>query len=176
MGFRFNLNQDETYLVKVMRRLIDDSCTQTIGNLICWSNLIPLKVKCFILRANIGRIPTSDALSHMGISVIHPNCHLCGCVMETVNHHFFECSFAKYVWYWIVKWCDILDLRGDNIRERMEFAQSWGNCPHKRDTLNLNLYSTIWNIWLARNEKIFNKKQVSPTKTTDAIIFKVLNG
>lgn len=45
-----------------------------------------------------------------------------------------------------------------------------GNCPIKRKTLNAIFFSTLWKIWRARNEKIFKKLSVVPTKTVDLII------
>lgn len=52
---------------------------------ICWSKLIPLKVKCFIWRVRLERIPVSETLLHMCIMVRSTTCLRCGNHNELAN-------------------------------------------------------------------------------------------
>lgn len=88
LGFRFNFHSDGTYLVRIMRRLIDSKQfpLQLNGPLICWTKLIPLKVKCFIWRAVLDRIPVAASLSQRGIIVQHLHCQLFDSDVEASVH------------------------------------------------------------------------------------------
>lgn len=74
VGFRFNLSTDRTYVVSSLRLMTDSKSNQYSGPLICWSKVIPLKVKCFVWRATLDRIPVTEALILRGIIVQNINC------------------------------------------------------------------------------------------------------
>ncbi|KAL4570690.1 hypothetical protein LXL04_026350 [Taraxacum kok-saghyz] len=69
-----------------------------------------------------------------------------------------------------IQWCEITDPQLMKVTDILDFTVVWGNCPKKRNTLNMVIYSTLWNIWLARNNKLFNKIGAAPTKIADEII------
>ncbi|KAL4586916.1 hypothetical protein LXL04_011564 [Taraxacum kok-saghyz] len=54
-------------------------------------------------------------------------------------------------------------------------CQLGGHCREKRKRFIAIIYETLWCVWKARNDKIFNKRTTSPTKTADCIINTVLN-
>ena len=51
-----------------------------------------------------------------------------------------------------------------------------GVTARKKQTLTMIIYATLWNIWLARNDKFFKIKAVSPTKRWILSSHKLLNG
>ena len=91
-------------------------------------------------------------------------------LVETTNHLLIDCEFSKVMCYWIFRWCGIKQPQFRNVRDFIDFGASCGNCPRKGNILTMILHSTIWNIWIARNDKVFKKLGVNPTKTTDCII------
>lgn len=64
---------------------------------VLWASRIPLKVKIFLWQVYINRIQTTDQLKIRGWKG-DINCALCG-VPENINHVFFNCVLAKFVWY-----------------------------------------------------------------------------
>lgn len=60
-------------------------------------------------------------------------------------------------------WCKISIPEFRSVREMVEFAAKWGNCPKKKETFISICYGALWKIWKARNEQIFKKKRKCPT-------------
>lgn len=123
-GFWFNLHSDGLYQANILRRMIDSKHIQSIGPVINWSKLIPQKVKCFIWRAVLERILMGDTLTHRGIIVSHPSCHLCETDFESTNHLLVECNFTKTVFQWISRWCGFQNIHFTKVWEVVEFAKS----------------------------------------------------
>lgn len=158
-GFRFNLNSRGEYTVSSMRSFLVSKLIKYKGHPIFWSKLIPLKVRCFIWRASLGRIPMADALVTRGNKE-----------KECSDHLLITCDYSKEVQEWILKWCGIQNRRFSNVREFIDYAAVWGNCHRKKGILSLVFYCLLWNIWLVRNAKSFNKIGAPQTRTADNII------
>jgi len=170
VGFRFLLTPDGDYVVKVMRCMIDSKLLLYTGPTVSWSNLIPLKVRCFVWRAMLGRIPVAETLVNRGVVMESRNCPLCHDASESLSHLFLDCDFTKQVFFWIFRWCGIRHRSFSSVLELTEFAANWGNTPLEKELSSLVFSCLIWCIWLARNDKIFKKLTVSPPKTADNII------
>ncbi|XP_023754838.1 uncharacterized protein LOC111903293 [Lactuca sativa] len=111
----------------------------------------------------MNRIPITEELNHMGISIENQICQLYGKCNESVKHLMVECDFSKEVYYWIMRWCGFLS-------KVIDFVAPGGNYPRKKEITKMILYSTLWNIWLTRNDKVFNKMGVNLAKTVDSIV------
>ncbi|KAL4566449.1 hypothetical protein LXL04_030564 [Taraxacum kok-saghyz] len=68
------------------------------GEGICWTKLIPLKIRCWVWRASTGRIAVADTLGARGITNINPTCQLCGTEPQTVDHLLATCEFSREIW------------------------------------------------------------------------------
>ena len=139
------------------------------GVRIDWSKLVSLNVRCFIWRALARRIPVSSNLSIRGIAIESDLCTLCEAEIETEDHLLVKCKIAEEVCEWILDWCGMAARKFQNIEEFLDYGASWGNCP-KKEIAGLIFYCTLWHIWKARNNKIFNKVNTSPAKIADDII------
>jgi hypothetical protein len=61
-----------------------------------WAAKLPLKTKIFTWQLALNRLPTRSFIaSRFGPTL--GRCALCGAV-EDVNHIFFSCSLAKFIW------------------------------------------------------------------------------
>ncbi|KAL4563536.1 hypothetical protein LXL04_027579 [Taraxacum kok-saghyz] len=143
------------------------------SNKVSTPNVIVRQVKVLAfdwIKTRVKEIPVATALTHRGILVQNVCCQLCDLAPECSKHLMVDCNFAKLVWGWIMTWCGIQQPQFSNVQDILDFGASWGNCPKKRKTLNAILFSTLWNIWRARNDKLFNKINASFSKTTDHII------
>lgn len=85
-------------------------------------------------------------------------CPFCNIEVESVNHLFLQCNFARAVHSWIFKWLGLGNRRCSSI---LEFLNSWHNCHPKEVIGSVIFYCTIWSIWNARNEWIFKNIRVS---------------
>jgi hypothetical protein len=65
-----------------------------------WKIKIPMRVKTFIWLILKKSILTRDVLLHRG-GLCPKNCLLCGS-NETIDHLFFACPLARYVWNVII--------------------------------------------------------------------------
>lgn len=81
-GFSFTLSPNEEYIVNFLRRLIDSKLIHYSGLVICWEKVIPLKVKCFVWRASMGRIHVADTLAIRGINTTNSECPMCNKELE----------------------------------------------------------------------------------------------
>ena len=149
-GFRFMLNPDGRFTVKTMRRCIDAKINPYCGPSIFWDKMVPLKVRCFIWRASLYRIPVATSLVERGISVPNQLCKFCNIDSESSDHLLVNCEFAKGVREWIFKWCGINTQHFSCIRELIDFATSWGNSLKERTIFNSIVYCLLWNIWIAK--------------------------
>lgn len=157
--FRFNHDPNGKYSVGTMKKMIDSHLIQFTGHPICWLNVIPLKVRCFIWRDCLGRIPIAETLTHRDIIVKDFNCQPCNQRKEPVNHLLVDREFAKVVQLWIFKWCRIHSENFTTIREFVDGATSWGNYPSKRQVGMVICYSIMWNICMT-NVQLQQKRRI----------------
>ena len=131
-----------------------------------WQSFITPK-HAFILWLGLkGKLLTKDKLQ----GVIEDTfCPLCRSELETIDHLFFHCSIGSQVWAktrdWLgitramqtikaaVKWM-IKEARGTGIRAKIK---------------RISLASTVYHIWEARNQRIFEGKIKHP----DAIVRRI---
>ncbi|XP_039128452.1 uncharacterized protein LOC120264696 [Dioscorea cayenensis subsp. rotundata] len=105
-------------------------------------------------RRRCNRLPTAT-------------CVLCHLAIETMDHLFFQCSFARHIWGYFTRLCQLPDAPRDRIAV-------WGDWraavrPTCRLTGDLIVKAIVWSIWLARNACIFN----AITMSSDAILYKI---
>ncbi|KAL4590329.1 hypothetical protein LXL04_003257 [Taraxacum kok-saghyz] len=84
-------------------RLVLQPCRGWKLPVIKWTHDVPIKVSCFIWRANMGRIPTACDLMKRGVPVNSPICSFCSGDDEGTLHTLWSCPFATTVWEWILK-------------------------------------------------------------------------
>lgn len=169
-GFCFLLSSSGEYVVKSMRHLIDSSLITYKGPSIFWTNLTPLKVRCFVWRAMLGRIPVQSLLLDRGIASLSQDCVLCHSEVETVNHLFMHCPYAKEVQQWLFNWCGIRHQNFDTVLDLIVFARSWGTDQKRKGIGSTILYCYLWCLWLSRNDRVFKNLQVAVAKVMDNIM------
>ncbi|KAF3495542.1 hypothetical protein DY000_02054171 [Brassica cretica] len=94
----------------------------------------------------------------------HPNrtCPRCGQHEETVNHMLFECPFATQTWSLETLPIDPGEFPRPSIFDNFDYLL---HRIHKRNGTEECLARIpwiLWFLWKARNEKVFNNKDISP--------------
>ncbi|KAL8254799.1 hypothetical protein R6Q59_033020 [Mikania micrantha] len=85
---------DSNFCKRHIRRRIDNFFAESGTQAFTWNRWIPIKANVFNWRANIGRLPTLEALSKRGINIPSLCCPMCNDLPKTHEHLFTSCFFA----------------------------------------------------------------------------------
>jgi hypothetical protein len=156
----------ETYK-KIMSDRVDsaDMCLAK-----AWQKSIPTKVSCFVWQILQNRVATKDNLYRRGaIDQRSIQCvGECG-AEETVSHLFFECPVFAGTWYMISKWFGIASVfQNAGLAHLDQFEGLIGSGRVFRSRLKVIWAAGIWSIWKARNNKLFNNKEVTIDQVAEA--------
>ncbi|OVA15095.1 Reverse transcriptase zinc-binding domain [Macleaya cordata] len=125
-----------------------------------WNKHIPLKVNFFVWTAYHNRILTIDNLKKRGF--ILPNCcYLCGRNEETVAHIMLHCSFTSKVWNLLLPRTGWTWVPPPSVAA-LSFSWSFkGPRGPGKDIWPFIPPALFWSIWLERNRRAFNNKELS---------------
>ncbi|XP_058768576.1 uncharacterized protein LOC131642328 [Vicia villosa] len=128
-----------------------------------WKIPVHTRVKNFLWRTARNILPTKHNLLKKGIS-LDPTCSLCNKDVESVQHLFLECDFAKAVCF-----SSILSYRIPSHLEFNDWLLSFLTCG---DVFSAQvLCSLVYRIWLARNSKLYQAKVSLPVSVAaEAVI------
>nr|KAJ0197364.1 hypothetical protein LSAT_V11C700352090 [Lactuca sativa] len=145
--WRCTLSSDGAFHVDALRFKIDCWNIPSMETHLKWIHEIPLKVTCFIWRANLDRIPTACALLKRGIQLDSPICTYCGTAEEDASHVLLRCPMAMQVWDWVFRWCDIPNVQFASVEELLKFSSQWGTCTKRRKSFVSICYGKAWLLW-----------------------------
>ncbi|XP_022003778.1 uncharacterized protein LOC110901248 [Helianthus annuus] len=137
---------------------------------VAWNNWATPKSNLLLWRVLMGKVASWEALINRGIPISDESCPRCGLEVETTDHIFFKCLWAKCIWWNVLAWVRV-SFPGDNFsfREFFEFiTQRPGGGVWKRIIYTIVL-ATVWRIWNARNEKVFDGRFIPIKKTVEFI-------
>ena len=138
------ISDDGIYYVNKLRKLIDEPQQVTpLRQVIAWTHDVPIKVLCFIWRANLERIPTATELIKRGVPGVSEICGYCEDGVEDVRHVLWSCTFAKNVWKWVFHWCNIEVPTVEKIEDIIKFTSECGNCVTPP---NQDLGGNVWGL------------------------------
>uniref|UniRef100_A0A2N9HS98 Reverse transcriptase domain-containing protein n=1 Tax=Fagus sylvatica TaxID=28930 RepID=A0A2N9HS98_FAGSY len=136
-----------------------------------WKSLWKLKIhdrlKLMLWKMAWGMLPTMVALN-VRFRVNSTQCQLCNSGVETLEHLFIECPFARIAWYlspWPIRFNVISPLSiSEWIKLILNPADLLG-CP-KEEERHLTLFAAICcdMIWMKRNEATRKPEKVEPAK------------
>lgn len=163
------LSSNGVYSVGSLRPFIDNTDSVSPGAPITWVKEIPIKVSCFVWRAQLGRIPTAEALIKRGVRLPSSICSSCNSNIECYNHLLVDCDLAMNVWSLIKQWHGIHSAVAKDIVDALNLIEAWGDNYRKIRRIAIIVYGTLWSLWKARNDRVFKKVVHSPTKITESI-------
>jgi hypothetical protein len=115
------------------------------------------RVKFFAWLILVDRLNTKDMLQRRHLDVQDDDvCVMCDSgEVETIDHLFFDCDFAKECWNIIhIDWDAPLSLL-----DRFIQARSAHNIPFFAEATLI----AAWELWKVRNNKIFQRRDPSPS-------------
>jgi hypothetical protein len=96
----------------------------------------------------------------------NPICPLCNQEPETTAHLILHCTFARQVWDKMENWTQqLVQAPGQGLEVMNWWEKGLANLPKKKCRLKaaLMIYCA-WNIWKARNKRVFDNKILSPVE------------
>jgi hypothetical protein len=121
-----------------------------------WSLVVPPKQTYLIWRTLNNALPVKENLIYRGIRC-EPFCTYCGTKIETINHLFLDCEWAKQAWFACPLTINMENLRIKTIYDWIDYM------VHTAKKEDMQVISTVmYSIWLARNDREFNNKHLPP--------------
>ncbi|XP_076894415.1 uncharacterized protein LOC143546688 [Bidens hawaiensis] len=106
------------------------------------------------------RVTSLVSLARRNVAVDSVVCLICGMEEETAEHLFNSCRFAQEIWGKVTNWCRVPDFFAFSIRDLLE-AYKYALLPKdKAKVFHAICLTTLWCIWRARNEAVFEGKPV----------------
>jgi hypothetical protein len=152
--FRWTIRSDGKFSVSSMyQSLLDSDIIPHNSHL--WKIRVPLKIKVFLWLVYRESILTKDNLVKRNW---HGNGKCCFCNdHETVQHLFFDCALAKFIWRIIHLACGL----SPPTSIRNTFGAWVRNIkPSHRQLIFAGIGAMLWAIWLSRNDITFNKSPI----------------
>ena len=128
----------------------------TWPKLVWHSSLIPKHSFILWLR---DRLLTRDKLQGL---IVDQTCPLCNAADESIDHLFFQCNVGKYVWLQIKQWLGI-----SRAMSTLKAVVKWITKEARGTGIQakakkIGLACSVYCIWKARNEMIFEGKIKQP--------------
>ncbi|QHO08772.1 uncharacterized protein DS421_14g475570 [Arachis hypogaea] len=124
-----------------------------------WKDLVPPKVELFSWFVLVGRVNTKERLSRLGIIKMNDNiCVLCKKDVEIVLHLFATCEYSWQVWCAWIKEFGRKWTIPNTLKDHFESWRTMLCTTELRKCWQIGFFSILWNIWLCRNDVIFENK------------------
>jgi hypothetical protein len=137
-----------------------------------WGSWAPSKVIVFSWQALLGRLPTRANLAYRGVL---PNdgvswCPWCDGEIESENHLLVSCPIAWVVWSNVHRWFGVTSVVPSTMSSMCEsFLKVYRIGKNGHKGVLMVWHAVVWALWRARNDKIFNDKEVNVEELFDKI-------
>ncbi|XP_022007914.1 uncharacterized protein LOC110907206 [Helianthus annuus] len=162
---------DSLFSVKAVRKDLGVATYQSDGDPVMkWCAWATAKANTLAWRSISGRIPTRVELAKRGVQVGSVTCSFCGYSEETADHIFVTCIRAKTIWWLVGVWLENMGLLTcKTVKDILDVA--WGvNLPNtQKKAFYCAIMAALWNIWIQRNERIFNNAYKSYSRIVEDI-------
>ncbi|GKV16172.1 hypothetical protein SLEP1_g26854 [Rubroshorea leprosula] len=139
-----------------------------------WNSVLPSKISAFNWQLLLDRIPTKMNLLTKGIikDTQDCKCGICGEVEEDTKHLFLECSMGRWIWMACAKWWGINVTLGADCWNTFQVVGRELKEKCIREGWDCIWNSLVWTVWLARNQKTFQGKEINREKLLELIQLK----
>lgn len=136
-----------------------------------WKTGAPSKVSALVWKALLDRIPTRVNLEIRSClpSDVGSLCSWCGLLPETTSHIFLHCDLAMLIWRKLMDWMELNFLMPPNLFIHWECWSGGHRNKKIQNGLRMIWHTTIWVIWKARNDRIFNEAVTTWQEVVDEV-------
>ncbi|XP_071738617.1 uncharacterized protein [Rutidosis leptorrhynchoides] len=168
---RWSLKSDGLFSVASARACIDRSLLPSSDTPTTWLAFLPGKVNIFLWRLIRDRLPHRLNLSSRGLAIQSISCGFCNQGVESLDHLFFSCSYAREVWRAVFIWVDRPFHGFSSWQEILSWIDSLNGNVASKDCVFAIVVATLWMLWRLRNCLVFNDKSVKKCAVVDSIKF-----
>ncbi|GKC02169.1 RNA-directed DNA polymerase, eukaryota [Tanacetum coccineum] len=145
------------FLVKSVRKLIDDNILPKENIPTRWVNIIPIKINIFAWRVRSDNIPTRINLSLRGVDIPCILCPICNIVVESTSHLLFVCNMARQLRILVVRWWELECSKIASYEEWLLWLNGIRLSKGVKEILEGVNYVMWWLIWRFRNQVLFEE-------------------
>lgn len=178
--WRWKLEGEGDFTVKSMYKKLEllssgeegrgEEDNQVLGQI--WKSGAPSRVVALAWKGLLNRIPTRDNLAWRNVMPIGANfnCVLCNETEEIVNHLFLHCAVSWKIWVAILTWIDVnLIIPADLFMHWKWWDGLLCNRKENKRGMRIIWQTSLWVIWKARNNIIFNNGVLDMEAAIDEI-------
>nr|GEV84740.1 cysteine-rich receptor-like protein kinase [Tanacetum cinerariifolium] len=122
-----------------------------------WLKKVPAKVKIFIWRMLVNKLPTRMNLITRGINVQSNQCGIGDTWDEMINHLILHCDLARDMWALVRRWWSLDFPFVLTIRELMLWVDDTRLHTLAKKVLHPVVETTALSIWNFRNQNVFHE-------------------
>ncbi|MCI19506.1 hypothetical protein A2U01_0040662, partial [Trifolium medium] len=154
----FSVKSTYSLLFKDLNEVVDGMGSEFKVFQQIWRSPAPSKIIVFSWQLLHNRLPTRDNLTRCGVLRADDSrgCVVCTGSMETSTHLFLHCDFAASIWAEMFRWLGVVVVMPPNLSILFEYLSGLARSKKARKGYRLVWHTTLWIIWRARNEVIFN--------------------
>ncbi|KAK2652739.1 hypothetical protein Ddye_012595 [Dipteronia dyeriana] len=140
-----------------------------------WNNICPPKVEVFVWQLLKGRVLVKEFMYRLGCCPSNGlECPLCKSDTESIDHLFIRCLCSWKVWSSYMRWWNVYGCITKSLKDwflgldvlcpSVSHGRAWRVC----------FKVTIWAIWEARNQIVFNESLLDIVQWVDLVKFWVV--
>ncbi|WOH12510.1 hypothetical protein DCAR_0832014 [Daucus carota subsp. sativus] len=92
---------------------------------------------------------------------------------ESLSHLFWNCTLANWTWNYISSWWSINSLSFKSRPFSIPYLLSLKPQRHVSKIWRMVVSASLWSIWLARNDFVFNKSKINEKELTRLIFIRI---
>ncbi|GKD43572.1 RNA-directed DNA polymerase, eukaryota, reverse transcriptase zinc-binding domain protein, partial [Tanacetum coccineum] len=151
----WSLSNDGMFSVSDARHIIDARLLPALDTYTQWDKCIPRKFNIFMWRFKLDRLTHRLNLSSRMMDIPSIGCPLCNANMESSDHLFFGCDFAKDIWNFVRVWSEYSFPACSTFAHWDVWFNSWQASKERKRRLYVIFAASLWWIWRFRNNIIF---------------------
>nr|GEW00408.1 RNA-directed DNA polymerase, eukaryota [Tanacetum cinerariifolium] len=105
--YTWSLENDGTFSVASICKVIDGNRFQEVSLSTRWVKSVPIKVNILAWKVKSNALPTRFNISRRGIDIDSIDCPICKMGVETTSHVFFQCNVVRQIMRKISSWWNV---------------------------------------------------------------------
>ncbi|KAL4580950.1 hypothetical protein LXL04_017156 [Taraxacum kok-saghyz] len=168
-SWRWLGDKSGNFAVGSLRRIWEEFSFPELAYKHFWNNWVPIKVNFLGWRVVLNRLPSKRGLGNRGVHMTSTTCVLCDADEESETHLFLQCTWVKEIWASIALWCELDLSRIYSMEQILAITHALLQSNAQKKVVNTIILATIWFIWKAINDAIFNNKKVSSRLVVEGV-------
>ncbi|KAJ0544992.1 putative RNA-directed DNA polymerase transcription factor SBP family [Helianthus annuus] len=169
--WKWDNNEGHNFSTKSLRMELNEVRAGVDENkLFFWNSWATPKANFLAWRALQGRVASKLGLAARGVHLPNLMCDRCGYELESPDHIFVSCLFARCIWWNIFRWIKVpMPPECTSLGDLLESLHNTPGSQKWKRIVHMVALASIWRIWIARNKKVFDGKFITVQKTVEDV-------